>query len=1447
MIRLILLCLLLVTIAEPAAADPITAAAIGKAFASIGTILKAGGIGAFLIRTAISVGLSLLSQALMKPKSPAASGVKIDGTTAGEDTPMRFVVGRRMVGGHLEYHNSHGQVGKTPNAYYTLVVSVCDVPGATLRRVRVNDEFVTLGDTAHPDYGFPMLEKRVGSDDYGWVRFYDGTQVTADPMLVSRYGLDPDQPWTANHILSGVAYAIITLRFNREVWQGPPALRFEMNGIPLYDPRLDSSVGGSGAHRWNNPATWAPTENLAVIAYNLMRGIPIPGGNIYGGEVEAGDLPLANAVAGMNVCDTTVSGRAQFRGGLEISVDEEPALYIEELLKAGLGQVSELGGVFRTRWGAPDEAVMAITDEDISVSNPQEFDPFPGIEATYNAIRITHPNVETAWEPAQTPALYNAAWEAEDGGRRLPIQMEVAACFDHAQAQQLQSAYIRDERRFRQHQIVLPPEAQILEPLDTIAWTSARNGYSNKLFEVVASRYMPKTMMVALTLRERDPADYDWDSELEMPSAPGYVPSERDPRSVDEADWSVTGTSVTDASGGARRPALLIQWDPEVIEDARQLEYQVEVNATGAPVTSGIANGNSVAVVVVEGILPATVYRARVRPVVDAPAIWSDWQTATTPDVRLTADDIAQSIINQIEDGEAAATAAADAAAAAQLAADGVRSDHDALVAGFTGNLATAFGAVASDLSDLSGQLTTVQAEIEDFYDSGTGQVRASALSGYYTIAGADSAISAAIDGLEAQILDPVSGQVRASLLTGYYTEAEADSAIASAIDSLEAQILDPVSGQVRATLLTGYYTEAEADSAIAAAQTTLRSEIARRALASDFVEDGLFWSQSISGAPSSKPDLGAPFTFVTEPAMGRVVQLVGPASTNRHIAPKAYLPNVAGRRYRVTIVARHVGAFVDQSSTALIFLARRITSTFSGSVGDIFSATLTFAAPDTVQAFTFEWTCDGNSPLFLPFVYSAGSRFNVTGPTLQVSQIDVVDISAARDVAADLDLNYYTAVEADQAIAAASQVLQAQVDDVSAEVVTQGVALATLEGVAQASYVIRAQAGGAVSLLDLVAADDGVTPPTSIARLAADQIILDGSVSASQLAITDTSGNLVVNGDFARGDLRGWDVPPNDWSVVARAASGANAITTMPFAYALRTSDGPLSAQVLWQQERIAIKAGDRLTVSYDFAGEGASITITGGVQIEWQTAAGAQISVTSVNFTGITTSWQSRAPQAVQAPANAAYARVRFAVNGGGAGRVYFGNVRIERQRDASILITPNSITGAQLVTTQALITENAQIANGVIANANIADLTVTNAKIANLTVGTGKITNSAITGSGAAFGSVGDAPGSWTTVATCTVGTEGGRNFIAWAQIESTSGAGGGGGTPGAGQFRMQINGVDVYYSSTLGTENFPILRNAGSTAGSTTIQVQILKTTGDGNFSGSAFIVGMEFKK
>ncbi|KPQ06207.1 MAG: hypothetical protein HLUCCA12_12215 [Rhodobacteraceae bacterium HLUCCA12] len=633
---LLLAAVLVVCLGTPAQADPLSALFLSlKAFA--GTT-----IGGLIFKVAAAFVPTMLGRLLaQKPKQP---GVRIDGMTGGEEIPQSFPIGRRSVPGHLRYHNSHGG-GDTPNEFYQMVISVSDLPGVALRRLRVGDKYTDLGETLHPKYGAPMLRFRRQGQDNGWIRFYDGTQTEADPDLVNAYENDPDEPWTDNHIGYGIAYAIITLRLNREVWQGLPEFRFVLDGIPLYDPRKDTSVGGDGSHRWDDPSTWESSENLAVMVYNILRGIPLPDGNIYGGRIPAEDLPLSNAIAGMNVCDVDLGNRLQFTGGLELRVDREPAEVIEELLKAGLGHISETGGVFRTRWGAPDLPVYSFTDDDIVITAPRQYDPFPGLQDTHNAIRVSHPSTSNLWEPVQTPIITNADWEEADGGRRLITQLSVPACFNHGQAQHLARAYIEDARRFRTHTIVLPPDAQVLEALDATEWSSDKEGYADKIFEVTEVEYLPFSLLVGVTLRERDPADFVPHPEEELPPPPELDPTPVDARTTPDTSWSLTPSSIRDAADEPRRPAFDIGVVPEAFRDARAIRYRAKVAATGEVITSGRFSPEDGSARVSDGVVAGESYEVEIRPIMDRETAWSDPKAVTVPDVRLRAGDLDDNIL----------------------------------------------------------------------------------------------------------------------------------------------------------------------------------------------------------------------------------------------------------------------------------------------------------------------------------------------------------------------------------------------------------------------------------------------------------------------------------------------------------------------------------------------------------------------------------------------------------------------------------------------------------------------------------------------------------------------------------------------------------------------------------------------------------------------------------
>ncbi|WP_375569686.1 phage tail protein [Seohaeicola saemankumensis] len=624
-------------------------AAISGTVAAISAFAASSFIASMIVNTAISVGVSLIARALTPKPTIKQSGIQTAVTTTGGTEPQGFILGRTATAGHHVCPPMSHDDGGTPNGLLTYVIELSDLAGIGLSRVILNDGYSVLSSTAHPDYGFPLLGQRIDGTDHAWIKFYDGTQTAADPMLVAKYANYPDRPWSESFIGHGTAYAILTFRYNREVFNNLPTVRFELDGIPLYDPRFDSSVGGSGPQRWSNPATWARSANPAVMIYNILRGIRLPTGEVWGGDVPADDLPFDNWVTAMNACDAPMGSRPSFVAGLEVKLEMEPAEVIDELAKTCLGQVSEMGGVFRMRVGAPSAPVQFITDEDIVISAPQELDPFPGLAVSANAIASEYPEPASLWTSRAAPPLFNPTWEAEDGGRRLSTSLNFPACSEVSQVAQLMSAYIKDARRFRTHRLVLPPEAFLLEPLDTIAWTSTRNGYTNKIFEVVEITDQPGTINQELVLRERDPGDYGWTASQDLPAlvpVTGLAP--RPPQII--AGWSVAASTLKDALGLDRRPAITLSWVGSAALDALFVRYEIRLKATTQVVASGLADRAAGSVLVSEGLLPNTDYEVRGRYVLDRPTDWSSWLDVTTPGVYLNGDDLRGGIKGLMDD-----------------------------------------------------------------------------------------------------------------------------------------------------------------------------------------------------------------------------------------------------------------------------------------------------------------------------------------------------------------------------------------------------------------------------------------------------------------------------------------------------------------------------------------------------------------------------------------------------------------------------------------------------------------------------------------------------------------------------------------------------------------------------------------------------------------------------
>jgi len=642
----------------------------------VASVLISAGVGAItagiIASVVVTVGISLVASALsglLKGGGGGGLGAPEENpfgikTTlqSGGVVPRSFGFGLFCTAGSEFYPaRTWGNSGKTPNAYFTRFIALSDLAMSSLTAIIVNDQRCTYG-SGSPDasLGYKIPEFNNGADHL-WVKFYDGTQTAADSWAVSQFGADPDYPYGSDQVGYGVAYVMVTALIDQTLFSSFPQYKFEGLGAKFYDPRADTSVGGSGSQRWANPATWAHTYNPAVIKYNVLRGVyfwdsasPPAGTWLFGLQgTDAARLPLDNWFAAMNVDDDTVETSpsvfaAQYRCGGEIVVTQAPAEFLDELNKADSGRIAEAGGIFKTRSGAVGSAVMSFTDEDLIITAAQTFDMFPGLEQTINGVSATYHDPAQNWAETDAPSLFDPDLEDEDGSRRLVAALQFNYVPYQPQVQRLMKNARDEARNFRKHVVIASPNAAQLEPLDVISWTSTINGYASKLFSVIPTDQ--NDLDQVLVLQEVDPADYDWNSAIDYTTYTPIAVISRSPPTQAMSGWAVSGLSINGA-GGRSRAIIKLQWDVAGIDDVDAIAYEVRLPSDSPP--SFVVSGETQRfldgyIYISENILNATTYEARGRYLAagrNRPTSWSSWLSVTTPNAQIVGNDIADAIL----------------------------------------------------------------------------------------------------------------------------------------------------------------------------------------------------------------------------------------------------------------------------------------------------------------------------------------------------------------------------------------------------------------------------------------------------------------------------------------------------------------------------------------------------------------------------------------------------------------------------------------------------------------------------------------------------------------------------------------------------------------------------------------------------------------------------------
>ncbi|WP_316191316.1 MULTISPECIES: phage tail protein [unclassified Bradyrhizobium] len=637
-----------------------TAAAVAAAL-GIGSGVFATAV-AFALNAAVMAvaqfGLSYAVKALSghnEQKSTDSFGVQ--GKLAGGGAvPRSFGLGYHVTGGSLVWGNQHGNFGDTPNAYVTQIIALSDLPRERLVGLWVNGQRITLAaGTADAtvwgsaSVGYPVPEfirphnGEGGPTPHLWIKYYDGAQTTADAYTINAAS-SVERPYGVDRIGRGICYLVVTYLADENLWNGFPEFKAELSGVPLYDPSKDSTVGGSGSHRYNDENTWGGDgDNYpAVHAYNVLRGFHYNGTWLYGLQNMApARLPVENWITQIAKCRATIVGASgpepMYRCGGQINVDTQAANALEAILTTCQGRISEIGGFYKIHLGEPDSPSFTFSDNDIVSTEAQLYKPFFSLSESVNGIQARYPDPAQGWNYDTAPAYYRTDLEVRDGNRRLMASPQFDFVPYPEQVQRLQKSSIEEAQRARTHTIVLPPAFWIVEPGDVGTWTSARNGYSAKQFRV-DSAVDQDNLDITLNLTEVDPADYDWDSSTEFVPVIGGVVGSAPPPAQGIANWEVQPYALLDATGVARRPAILISWAGNTL-GVSGVQFEVRLASDGSHVTRGrterVTAGN---LIIAQGILPATTYQVRGQFIPSTPRdmLWTGWIGVTTEDIRLS-------------------------------------------------------------------------------------------------------------------------------------------------------------------------------------------------------------------------------------------------------------------------------------------------------------------------------------------------------------------------------------------------------------------------------------------------------------------------------------------------------------------------------------------------------------------------------------------------------------------------------------------------------------------------------------------------------------------------------------------------------------------------------------------------------------------------------------------
>jgi hypothetical protein len=458
---------------------------------------------------------SMLSGSVLndKKKAPAPTPTQLSRLQARLDTqaPRKMVLGTTAFPADIRYYEGSGEDERVIE--YIIAVAA--------HRVREISELWIEDELAWSAAGgiAPQFIDYLGVEGY--------TEGRTDNTRAINGGAR----WGSDDRLTGCAYLYV--RVNRlgatENEQSPFAnglpgrVTIVGEGMPMYDPRFDSTRGGSGSMRVDNQNTWGPsTGNPIIQSLNVLLGWRINGKLSVGAGIPAKYINFDSVITAANACDEDIvlSGggtQPRYRTAGAFSTDDAPMNIVGALLAGCAGDLLDSDGQLSFLIKTNTLAVPAVTFDDHDIVSAGRWDPMGGQTNLPNIIsgNFTDPSDRSLYQPVPYPSV---RLDSEDGiERTAPVDLPVVE--NAPQAERLAKQTLQR----MQYPGLFSAEYNMkgmAAKVGSIVWQSySPRGWLNKPFRVVSQK-PSRSGRIALVLREEHEDIYAWEAEDSAPVQP---------------------------------------------------------------------------------------------------------------------------------------------------------------------------------------------------------------------------------------------------------------------------------------------------------------------------------------------------------------------------------------------------------------------------------------------------------------------------------------------------------------------------------------------------------------------------------------------------------------------------------------------------------------------------------------------------------------------------------------------------------------------------------------------------------------------------------------------------------------------------------------------------------------------------------------------------------------